>query len=146
MEYLDRRKKADAIARELGIRIQDRTRNTIMYNMPDLKEQLDLPAIDIMGKWPHCCDAPWNELYIWRNGDARICCTSPTVVGNINNNSIFEIWNSPVAIDVRRRILKGNYTKDCQKNCHRGYVFPQLARERLVSYFRNFLTWGKYVY
>lgn len=135
MEYLDRRKEADVLARGLGITIQDRTRNTIIHNMPDLKDHVVFLETDMVGKWPNCCNAPWNELYIWRNGDVKICCTSSTVIGNINDNGIFEIWNSQVAIDVRRRILKGNYAKDCQKNCHRGYVLPQLRRKRLLSYF-----------
>ena len=137
MEYLVLRKEADALARDLGIRIQDRTRNIIMYNMPDRKEQLGFSDADVMGRWPRCCDAPWNELYIWRNGDARICCTSPTVIGNVNDNSILEIWNSPIAIEIRRRILNGNYAKDCQKNCHRGYVLPPFRAKSVFSYFRK---------
>ncbi|MCC7202155.1 MAG: radical SAM protein [Nitrospirae bacterium] len=140
LAYLASRKEADALALELGIRIQDRTRNTIMYNMPDLKEQLEFPAGDIMGKWPHCCDAPWNELYIWRNGDVRICCTSPTVIGNVNDSSIPEIWNSPIAREVRKRILNGNYAKDCQKNCHRGYVLPLFRKKGAIPYFSKLFS------
>lgn len=132
MEYLEYRKEADARARELGIRVQDRTRNTIMYAMPDLKDRLELSGNEIMGKWPGCCDAPWTELYIWRNGDARICCTSSTILGNINDSSVRELWNSPAAVDVRKRILKGNYQRDCQKNCHRGYVLPHCQKKGLI--------------
>lgn len=140
MEYLTLRREADALARDLGIRVQDRTRNIIMSNMPDLKEQLRFSDADLMGRWPHCCDAPWNELYIWRNGDAKICCTSPTVIGNVNDNSISEIWNSPIAREVRKCILKGDYAKDCQKNCHRGYVLPPLRKGRLISYVKKLFS------
>jgi MoaA/NifB/PqqE/SkfB family radical SAM enzyme len=137
LEYLSLRKEAFKKARDLGIKIQDRTRNAITNHLPSLEKNLDFSEDELVSQWPHCCNAPWSELYIWRNGEARICCTSSTVIGNINDNSISEIWNSRVAMKVRRRILKGNYKKDCQDNCHRGYVLPHCHKQGLFHRVRG---------
>jgi MoaA/NifB/PqqE/SkfB family radical SAM enzyme len=136
-EYLDLRNEAVKRAAKMSIKVQDRTRNAIINHMPSLRRFLDFPEREVMGAWPECCDAPWNEMYIWRNGEVRVCCTSRTIIGNINENSVSEIWNSQKAREIRKRVLKGNYREDCQVNCHRGYVLPQLARKGLLSYFRK---------
>jgi MoaA/NifB/PqqE/SkfB family radical SAM enzyme len=132
-EYLDLRNEAVKRAQKLNIKVQDRTRNAIMNHLPSLKRYYEFPESELVGKWPDCCNAPWNEMYIWRNGEARVCCTSKTIIGNINNNSIIEIWNSPEARSHRRRMLKGIYTKDCQDNCHRGYVLPRCQKKGLFQ-------------
>jgi MoaA/NifB/PqqE/SkfB family radical SAM enzyme len=131
LEYLSLRREADSKARNWGIRILDRTRNTIINNMPDVKKHLEIPKESVRGEWPHCCDAPWNELYVCHNGDVKICCTSETSIGNINENGIFDLWNSPEAMGLRRRILKGNYAKDCCARCYRGYLLPLYGKKRL---------------
>jgi MoaA/NifB/PqqE/SkfB family radical SAM enzyme len=136
MEYLSLRREADLKAKDWGIRILDRTRNTIIDNMSDIKNYLEIPKESIQGRWPHCCNAPWNELYICDNGDAKICCTSETLIGNINENSIFDLWNSPEAINLRRRILKGNYAKDCCARCYRGYLLPHYGENRLSRLYK----------
>jgi MoaA/NifB/PqqE/SkfB family radical SAM enzyme len=133
LEYLVIRKEAVEEARKLNIKVQDRTRNVILNNFPSFRKYLEASENEQVGKWPDCCDAPWNELYIWRNGEARICCTSKTIIGNINRDSISEMWNSPLALELRQRILKGHYEKDCQENCHRGYALPHCKRRGLLA-------------
>ncbi|MFX0196386.1 MAG: radical SAM protein [Candidatus Hodarchaeota archaeon] len=140
-EYLALRKQAANKAGDFGIFIVDRTINSIVRNMPEHKELFETPGNLVRDKWPNCCDSPWTELYIWRNGDVKVCCTSNTVLGNINHNSIYEIWNSPEILKLRRRILKGNYAKDCQSNCHRGYLLPHCRRGPLSQLIAN-LFWG----
>lgn len=128
-KYLDLLKEASAVAEEYGIRIQDRTRNTIMENMPQFKESMEFPGNVIVDKWPNSCKLPWTELYINESGDVTVCCTSKTVLGNINEQSIAEVWNSTEMIALRKRILKGNYVKDCKINCCRGYVLPNYYKK-----------------
>jgi MoaA/NifB/PqqE/SkfB family radical SAM enzyme len=132
-EYLSLVKEAKLKAKDLGIQFHERTRNTILKNMPDLKDVLENPEERVMNKWPDCCKAPWSEIYIRENGDAYVCCTSPTLIGNINNNDIFEIWNSPEVINTRKRILSGNYSKDCNINCVKAYMLPLYRRRNLFQ-------------
>jgi MoaA/NifB/PqqE/SkfB family radical SAM enzyme len=131
IEYLSMRKEAVTKANDLGIFIIDRTINTILRNMPDLKDHLEIPENLIVGKWPNCCNAPWSELYISGNGDVQVCCASNTILGNINEQSISQIWNSSEAIALRWRILKGDYVRDCKPRCNKGYFLPLHKRRKL---------------
>jgi len=136
-EYIKLRRVASEQAGAWGIRIQDRTRNTIMKNMPHFKDRLEFAEDIVMDRWPVCCRLPWNELYINESGDVTVCCTSRTVVGNINEQSIVDIWNSAEMQGLRKRIMKGNYAKDCMINCCRGYVLPGYYKKNSI---RSLLT------
>lgn len=128
-EYIELHREASRKAAEQGIRIQDRTRNTIMKNMPHFSDRLEFVENVAMDRWPGCCRLPWEELYINESGDVTVCCTSRTVVGNVNEQSIADIWNSAEMQALRKRIMKGNYSKDCMINCCRGYVLPEYRKK-----------------
>lgn len=106
-----------------SLQVINRTYNKILHYFPDMKEQFDIPQQLIVGKWPKCCEVPYKEAYIGSTGNVNVCCTSPTVLGNINTMSFREIWNSEKALGLRERILSGNYA-DCATNCVRGYILP----------------------
>lgn len=59
-----------------------------------------------------CC-APWNTVWTGSNGDVKFCCASTDVLGNISNNTIEEIYNSPVAKQLRKQFLKGEKPEGC---------------------------------
>ena len=42
------------------------------------------------------CSLPWNSAAILANGDVMACCVPSTVMGNLNENSLKEIWNGKV--------------------------------------------------
>jgi MoaA/NifB/PqqE/SkfB family radical SAM enzyme len=140
-EYIELSKEAFVKAQKWDIGIQDRTRNTIMKYIPQLKNRLEFSDNVLMDEWPNCCRLPWTELYITERGDVLVCCTSKTYLGNINEQSITEIWNSKELVALRKRILKGNYVKDCKINCCRGYVLPNYYKKvRSSSLLKNIFT------
>lgn len=54
------------------------------------------------------CRYPFTHLTIRSNGDVSICCTDwsrSTVVGNINEQSLLEIWESKRLYDFRKMML-----------------------------------------
>jgi|TARA_B100001971_G_scaffold155924_1_gene145413 radical SAM protein with 4Fe4S-binding SPASM domain len=57
------------------------------------------------------CSEPWERLFVRGNGDVYICCQAKygPRVGNLNVNSLSEIWNSDVANNLRGAILKGDW-------------------------------------
>jgi radical SAM protein with 4Fe4S-binding SPASM domain len=66
------------------------------------------------------CSEPWERLYIRGNGDVYPCC-HPAIgplVGNVNRNSIYEIWNSEVMRFLRNTMINGDWDSipGC-KNC-----------------------------
>ena len=59
-----------------------------------------------------CC-APWNTVWTGPNGDIKFCCASTDVLGNISESSIEEIYNSPLAKNLRTQFLKGEKPEGC---------------------------------
>jgi len=58
------------------------------------------------------CGRLWNTLGITWNGDVIPCTyhmNHDYVVGNINDASIADIWNSPKLMKLRQAMLEGNY-------------------------------------
>jgi radical SAM protein with 4Fe4S-binding SPASM domain len=63
--------------------------------------------IDLTG-----CYEPFYKMNILFNGDIIICCHDwerTTIVGNVEANSLREVWNSDAMNKIRRAILTNNY-------------------------------------
>ena len=65
------------------------------------------------------CVLPWIHMHIWPNGTTYPCClsTNDYIIGNTNNSSMEELWNSDKMTELRKNILTGNPTSGC-KNCY----------------------------
>jgi radical SAM protein with 4Fe4S-binding SPASM domain len=67
------------------------------------------------------CELPFYQMNILYNGDVIICSCDwkcATIIGNVYNNSLREIWNSDRINGIRRLILRRRYSqipscKDC---------------------------------
>lgn len=69
------------------------------------------------------CHAPWQRLTIDNMGSVRphIFCLNKDI-GNVDNMSLKEIWNSPEMTTYRKRIISGEYSGFCQPECISGQV------------------------
>mgnify|MGYP001573502303 CR=1 FL=1 len=67
------------------------------------------------------CLAPWQQLFIEINGEVKNYCYCPFAVGNLNNNSIKDIWNGEMLIKQRRDILNYDY-HSCNEICVKGML------------------------
>jgi radical SAM protein with 4Fe4S-binding SPASM domain len=67
------------------------------------------------------CHLPFCHMNILFNGDVIICChdwNRATVVGNVKNSSLREVWNSPRMNEVRRLIINKEYEQlDSCRDC-----------------------------
>jgi len=64
------------------------------------------------------CNYPFTHFEINNpNGDVTFCCNHHLVLGNINNQSIEEIWNSEKYQEVRQKFLDGKIFDVCYKEC-----------------------------
>lgn len=70
------------------------------------------------------CMAPWTHMHFMPNKDVNPCCLSPIreTIGNMENQTIHEVWNSDEMRDLRLKMLDG---KDCSRFCHRCYEKEQ---------------------
>lgn len=63
------------------------------------------------------CHMPFEKLVLQSDG-ARLCCPSylPVVIGDVKTQTLDEIWNSEMAIEVRRSIIDGDF-RYCMDLC-----------------------------
>jgi len=65
------------------------------------------------GEWlpfVHCKELIHQAVIIY-NGDVLLCCVDwerSTVLGNLRDQSLYEVWNGPKFLDIRRRYFSGN--------------------------------------
>jgi radical SAM protein with 4Fe4S-binding SPASM domain len=70
-----------------------------------------------MKKTENICPLPWFHTHIWPNGDVYPCCTWDWTkpLGNINNNSIVEIFNNSEYVSIRKAMINGESVEGCER-------------------------------
>ena len=68
------------------------------------------------GSWP--CLHPWISLQVLDGqGNCYPCCFSRTLLGNINRDSVADIWNGPAAQGLREDVARGQHRSHCRPHC-----------------------------
>jgi hypothetical protein len=67
------------------------------------------------------CSKPFTSLEVAafpKRGDAFLCCPAwlPRSIGNVSEGNLLDLWNGPVARDIRRSILDGTF-EHCTSHC-----------------------------
>ncbi|MBL8751329.1 MAG: radical SAM protein [Planctomycetes bacterium] len=93
-----------------------------------------LPAI------VRACQRPWTGLYVENEGSVRVCCHNSPLVGNLDEESIEDIWNGVRLRDLRRSFLAGDPPPGC-RDCFifakfqpRAEVFVRNAQRTSLSF------------
>ncbi|CAK0772816.1 hypothetical protein CCP4SC76_5600019 [Gammaproteobacteria bacterium] len=60
------------------------------------------------------CRWPWKWITFNASGDATCCCHSRKLIGNLNDNDAFQLWNSPYMQDLRRAIIDDEIHDYCE--------------------------------
>lgn len=84
------------------------------------------------------CLEPFTTFRIWPNGDVSSCCRLP-YIGNIHQNTLAEIWDSPKAKEIRQNILDGNFKACNLYDCdiYRRGILPQREDINISDYQTN---------
>ncbi len=69
------------------------------------------------------CMAPWVTMHFWPSGQAFPCCVilpegnnlSDEYMGNLNNSSISELWNTEQMRELRRNMIDDRPSKSCRR-------------------------------
>ena len=78
------------------------------------------------------CKVPFLSLQIGINGDVYTCCpayVNYNKIGNILENTLDEIWYSKTAKELRKRILRNDYSM-CNRELCRSKL-PEYISEKL---------------
>jgi MoaA/NifB/PqqE/SkfB family radical SAM enzyme len=68
------------------------------------------------------CYWPWQFMVIDQEGKVRPQCPCVKRVGDINENSLEDIWNNELMQFYRRKIIDNNYTDLCDTRCTSGII------------------------
>ncbi len=64
----------------------------------------------------------FHSLTVIENGDVLICPFIYKKIGNITEDSLFELWNSKIMRNLRKDILNNNLLPICKKCCSLDYI------------------------
>jgi radical SAM protein with 4Fe4S-binding SPASM domain len=67
------------------------------------------------------CRDPWEFMFVNVHGDIRVCCISHRIMGNINHDTVENIWENPSYQEFRRRMLTAEPPEECQTCPMRGW-------------------------
>jgi radical SAM protein with 4Fe4S-binding SPASM domain len=76
------------------------------------------------------CKALWSSFVINWNGDVAMCCVdyeTTIKLGNVQNESMLEIWNGSTLKELRDRHLERNFDGLICKNCPGEATMPWLS-------------------
>lgn len=71
------------------------------------------------------CFAKMDKCIINHKGDMLLCCDDflgESCIGNVRNNTIFELWNSQQSVDFRNGVKTGVFTHEICKKCNYTFV------------------------
>ena len=79
----------------------------------------DLPLYDqlVLTENPSFCMYPWTHLHAYPDSSVHLCCMSDMdmPLGDLNDNTLEEIWHSERMVDVRRKMIDGIALPECTK-------------------------------
>jgi len=66
------------------------------------------------------CMLPWVHLHTWPNGNVYPCCITPMqyIAGNLNDDSLEDIYNSDLMKDIRVKMLNDERHEACARCYH----------------------------
>ena len=91
-------------------------------------ESLLPPLAGLPGDLPpivRACQRPWTGLYVENNGWVKVCCFDVEPIGNLDLQSLDEIWNGPHIRELRRSFLENRPPEGC-RNC---FIFAPMKQE-----------------
>jgi radical SAM protein with 4Fe4S-binding SPASM domain len=86
------------------------------------------------------CPVPWGSVALLANGDVMACCFPTMVMGNLNEQSLEEIWNGKVYQHLRTSVNSDNPPEVCKycpnyrlDNNRNSYLFNRV-KPKLKAY------------
>lgn len=78
------------------------------------------------------CRDPWELLFINVHGEARVCCVSHRIMGNVHDEDVCSIWQNTNYQEFRRRMLTDNPPEECHDCVMRGWesLSPEALEQR----------------
>lgn len=80
---------------------------------------------------------PWLHLHVGQEGKAGACCVSPITYGNVNHDSLDDIWYSETIHQIRQKFLNGESDKRCSVCLNREAAGAKSMRQETFEKFES---------
>jgi MoaA/NifB/PqqE/SkfB family radical SAM enzyme len=90
-------------------------RSESVARMPEMLKRIADRVKPGNTKYPGICTRPWSHTWISQDGTVRVCCAMPEPMGNLREKSLFDIWNGPQYLELRRYVNTDNPPSACEK-------------------------------
>lgn len=67
------------------------------------------------------CRDPWEFLFVDVHGNIRVCCTSHRIMGNVHQDDLATIWNSPMYQEFRAKMISPDIPAECRTCIRRAW-------------------------
>ena len=112
--------RATARGMNFHVDFDDPYRRNVVNQAPFVRtipaDVLSVMVDEIKERYPHFCSMATNYVKIEPNGKVFPCCRGPRELemGNVNEQSIEQIWNGPKYREFRRRMHARDYPEVCR--------------------------------
>jgi len=59
------------------------------------------------------CTLPFTDISIKRDGRVRVCCYNEKILGDLNTQTLEEIWSGAEYQELRKRIEQDDFSYGC---------------------------------
>jgi radical SAM protein with 4Fe4S-binding SPASM domain len=87
------------------------------------------------------CTKPWTQMGVMFDGKIQPCALSKEIMGDVNKNSLMEIWRSKEYQDLRKRRVKNEFDEWC-KHCD---IYDQHMFRFSQEFYRHPISLIKYL-
>ena len=87
---------------------------------------------ELINSYTQNCNEPWRFALVELNGEVKNCCGGHVVIGNMNENSFADIWNSEATKELRRTVNTSAELDVC-RNC----TLCKQKSENIYSFITN---------
>ncbi len=120
-DFLRRLPEYQGLADELGVKIEFSSilspaekAHTLKETAHSITEALFGRGLLPLSRIRGACVAPWmGQLVINQKGNVRLCCEVSYSLGNLNDSTLPEIWNSRKMRSIRRSFRDGYIPREC---------------------------------
>ncbi len=65
------------------------------------------------------CPLPWSDVLVTQEGEIKVCCYNPRIMGSLRDSTLEEIWHGEKFGRLRQSVLNKTFSEGCSDGkCH----------------------------
>ena len=114
----------------------------INFEITDIDNSRPFGAAGFIKNYESMCVFPFIQQTVSPTAAVEICCKISTPVGNLQNNTLHEIFNNDKSTSIRQRMINGEMIKECNVCWNTEKNNLSSLRQHGLKKFRNQLDQG----